>query len=441
MTKGKIPPSASSFFINLIGGLSYILAANITFELNPQADVFTVSIVSVTAALVPIICGELLFLNVHKRPGVGLLETPLEKNPERLQTKLLGYYGSLALMMSFYIFIPLYSNDEFFIPALSYFMPLLMLYIVGGAVYFSEMDCRLENPYDSYWHFGNFLSGRWADTDRAMVVSHVKSIALRACYIPMMLSYFSIYISTLMKGHNEFLAANLAVSSDFTWYGVLKLIMLAYFFLGAMDILFGLIGYFMTFRVLDSHIRSTDPTLIGWLVCLICYYPFWELFMISVFFQDFYSNPEWHEWFKSTPVLMLIWGTLAIVFMCTESLTTLTFGIRFSNLTYRGVITAGLFRFTKHPQYVSKMFNRFFWYVPILSLNGAFGSLQTMIMFAGICFIYYLRARTEENHLSRYPEYVEYANWINENGIFRFLGKYFPFLVYSEEKAKAGKLF
>ena len=68
-------------------------------------------------------------------------------------------------------------------------------------------------------------------------------------------------------------------------------------------------------------------------------------------------------------------------------------------------------------------------------------SLYAMTMFKGICFIYYLRAKTEENHLSIYPEYVEYANWINEHGIFRWVGKILPFTKFSEEKAKAGKLF
>lgn len=71
------------------------------------------------------------------------------------------------------------------------------------------------------------------------------------------------------------------------------------------------------------------------------------------------------------------------------------------------------------------MLNRLFVYVP-LSLGGPLGSLQLMVMFFGICFIYYLRARTEENHLSQYPEYVAYANWINERGIFRGIAKGFP---------------
>lgn len=56
-------------------------------------------------------------------------------------------------------------------------------------------------------------------------------------------------------------------------------------------------------------------------------------------------------------------------------------------------------------------------------------------LLAGCSFIYFLRARTEENHLSNYPEYEEYANWINEHGLFSWVGRKFPFLRYDPERA------
>ncbi len=34
--------------------------------------------------------------------------------------------------------------------------------------------------------------------------------------------------------------------------------------------------------------------------------------------------------------------------------------------------------------------------------------------------IYYLRAKTEERHLSLDPVYVQYARWIDAHGIFRW---------------------
>ncbi len=87
------------------------------------------------------------------------------------------------------------------------------------------------------------------------------------------------------------------------------------------------------------------------------------------------------------------------------------------------------------------MATRFLFFVPFLSPTGPIGVVRNIVMFAGVCLIYFLRARTEENHLSRYPEYVRYADLINERGLFRFLRKPLPFLRYSEERAKAGRLF
>lgn len=439
----KIPKSSSSFFINLFGGICYVIAVQIALFLDPEIDSFKLVIVSLITALLPILFCEIFFLKVHKRESVGLI-LKQKINRDRVSIKFLGYYGSIALVMSLYFIIPMYSDDIFYEALLVFFIPLLAVYMIIGWIYIGEFDARLENPEDDLWHFGNFLAGRWSVVDRDVVLKHLRSVVLRAYYLPVMLTYFVFNIESLMKGRDAFIKSYFVDFSDVSAYSfvVLKFTVMVYFYLAAMDVLFGLIGYLMSFRVLDSKIKSTENTFFGWFICLCCYYPFWELLFLKHFFIDFYSNPSWTVWFKDMPSWFIaFWGVLVVGSMALEAATTLTFGIRFSNLTYRGLISEGPFRFTKHPQYVFKMFNRFFYMVPILSLYGVVGGVYSMILFMGICFVYYFRAKTEENHLSAYPEYVEYANWINENGIFRCVGKYLPFLVYSEEKAKAGKLF
>lgn len=439
----EIPKSSSSFFINLFGGICYVLSVQIAMFLNPDVDAFTLLITSVVAAIVPIIFCEIFILNVHKRERVGLI--PKQKvNRERVALKLLGYYGSLGFVMLLYFIIPMYSDDEFYDASFLFLIPLLIVFMIGGWVYVGEFDSRLENPEDDLWHVGNFLIGRWSVADRKIVWKHLRSIILRAYYIPVMLTYFSIMIESLMKGQDAFITSYFADFTGATAYSFMlfKFMVMVYFYLAAMDVLFGLIGYLMALRVMDSNIKSTESTFFGWFVCLCCYYPFWELLFLKQFFIDFYTNPTWVTWFQDMPpFLVTLWGVMVVGCMALEGGTTLTFGIRFSNLTYRGLISEGPFRFTKHPQYIFKMFNRFLYFIPILSLNGVLGSIHSMLLFFGICFVYYFRARTEENHLSVYPEYVQYANWVNENGIFRFFGKYAPFLIFSEEKAKAGKIF
>lgn len=398
-------------------------------------------IIGVISAVLPIVFCELTFLKVHRRIRVGL-HPPEKPDKERVEIKLLGFYGSLALIMAFYALIPPYSNDSFYEVGFIFLLPLLLAFVVGGWIYIYEMDPRLKDPYDAYWHFGNILALRWDKIDYSMISKHLRSLLLRAFFLPNMLVYLVLNIELITDGWDDFSQQNLGNIEDISGLGLLKLMVVVYFFLAAMDTIFAVIGYIMAFKILDSDIQSTEPTFLGWFICIICYYPFWEVVMISLFFHDFYSNPEWNEWLEGMPlIIIIIWGGLVLSGVLLEALTTLTFGIRFSNLTYRGLISDGTFRLSKHPQYVFKMLNRFCFYMPFLSLFGVLGVIKTMLMFAGLCFVYYLRARTEENHLVRYPEYVEYANWMNENGIFRHVAKYIPFLIFSEQKARAGRLF
>ena len=39
----------------------------------------------------------------------------------------------------------------------------------------------------------------------------------------------------------------------------------------------GTLGYIMSFRLTDTHIRSSEPTLLGWVVAVGCYEPFWSM--------------------------------------------------------------------------------------------------------------------------------------------------------------------
>ena len=64
---------------------------------------------------------------------------------------------------------------------------------------------------------------------------------------------------------------------------------------------------------------------------------------------------------------------------------------------------------------------------PSLAIRG------TLLLFC-VNLIYYARAKTEENHLSHYPEYVEYALEMNEKSIFAPLTKILPFLKYKAPK-------
>jgi isoprenylcysteine carboxyl methyltransferase (ICMT) family protein YpbQ len=258
-----------------------------------------------------------------------------------------------------------------------------------------------------------------------------------------MLGYYTSYVALLSGGDgiSQYIQKQPYMHGDFQGQKLLAVLLAIYAFFSAIDVLFASIGYIFTFKILDADVRSTEPTLFGWVVCILCYEPFINIITIPLLFGPLFNNTPWYGWFAGHYLIFTVWGATAIVAMCCESLATLSFGIRFSNLTYRGLIANGLFRFTKHPQYVSKGVRFFFFYMPFLSMSGFTGMLISCGSFLGLCIMYYLRARTEENHLSAYPEYVEYAKIMNEKSIFCFMARIFPFLRYDVAKAKAGKLF
>lgn len=108
---------------------------------------------------------------------------------------------------------------------------------------------------------------------------------------------------------------------------------------------------------------------------------------------------------------------------------TLVFGLRFSNLTHRGILTNGPFRFAKHPAYVFK--NLSWWLISMPFLAGdPLDAIKFSLLLVLVNMIYNFRAKMEERHLSRDPAYVEYALAMNRRSIFRGLAKILPFLVY-----------
>jgi protein-S-isoprenylcysteine O-methyltransferase Ste14 len=95
------------------------------------------------------------------------------------------------------------------------------------------------------------------------------------------------------------------------------------------------------------------------------------------------------------------------------------FGLRFSNLTYRGVLTNGPYRFTKHPAYLAK--NTFWWLesLPFLVVSHSFTDMVRNAFFlACVSAIYFWRAKTEEAHLlAEDPKYRAYADWMAQHGL------------------------
>ena len=102
----------------------------------------------------------------------------------------------------------------------------------------------------------------------------------------------------------------------------------------------------------------------------------------------------------------------------------MAFGCRFSNLTHRGILTNGPYRVTKHPAYIAKNLSWWLIWLPFMLEKDWYEVLRDVVMLAMVNGIYILRARTEEAHLSRDPDYVAYAAGMRRHGWFRWLGRF-----------------
>jgi protein-S-isoprenylcysteine O-methyltransferase Ste14 len=183
------------------------------------------------------------------------------------------------------------------------------------------------------------------------------------------------------------------------------------------DVSFATVGYALTMKPLDAHIRSANPYAAGWTAALICYPPFGLMGNNGPLnYQQ--GAGDWVYWTDGAPaVVMAAIGAVLVALTAVYAWATVAFGIRFSNLTHRGILTHGPYAWTKHPAYLSK--NLFWWLtsLPFLAASGnPVDMVRNTVLLAVVSGIYYWRARTEERHLGADPAYREYAEWMERNG-------------------------
>ncbi|MCA9805234.1 MAG: DUF1295 domain-containing protein [Cyanobacteria bacterium HKST-UBA02] len=178
-----------------------------------------------------------------------------------------------------------------------------------------------------------------------------------------------------------------------------------------LDVTVAMLGYLTSCRFLDTHFVSVEPTVTGWLVALICYPPF------NVFFESLALTrvamvcPE--SMFKRDLVAAIAFSTGVMVLLFIYSWSTLAFGLRFSNLTNRGIICSGPYRIVRHPAYASKNLAWWLALIAVVYLDRSVDPVVVLVLLL-ISLTYWGRAITEERHLSletHYREYCQKVKW------------------------------
>lgn len=412
----SLPRSCTNMAINLTG-LAGFVAAIFAFVLFPDANPELRTAACIAALIAPIAALELIFLKTHRRASTGLnLSVPQSLNLVRVGIKLTGLYGTLIVIAILYWLLPVYL-DAFYQPFFRIFFAALPIMVIGAVPYFFIIDRYLSEPEDNYYQAGLALLGRWNEIEKPVLRQYVLGWLVKGFYLPLMFMFVTNVITLLINYDMESFSGSFIGFYDFAWNGLI-----------AVDVAFACTGYIMTFRLLDSHIRTTEPTLGGWVVAIIVYQPIWLGFYDNYF--AYKSSYSWDGWLANDPVLLVVWGCAILSLTIIYALSSVVFGLRFSNLTHRGILTNGPFRWSKHPAYLSKNLSWWLISIPFISTIGLEDAVRLSLLLLGINFIYYLRARTEERHLSRDPVYVTYAKAMNERALLSPLGRLIPYFQY-----------
>jgi protein-S-isoprenylcysteine O-methyltransferase Ste14 len=425
----SLPTSATDFRVAL-AALACFLAAGVALRGRAMDDGLRM-IVLMAATAIPLALGDLLLVKVHRRASTGLdWDRPFRLDVPRVLTKLLGLAATLGVIALAYWTFPEYRGSSSTWPALygQFFSPWYELLsrvalpaVVFAVVYVAFVDGKMRQPRDAYWQLGRLVLGNSRDARADDLAKHARGWLVKAFFLPLMITYFHNSLGRILDWN----------FSGATWESV-RLYDFLYDGAFLVDLGFCTVGYVMSFRASDSHVRSAEPTMFGWVVALICYQPF---FSVAESHYLLYGGPGFGRFLQDYPTLRSLWGGTILFLVIVYILATVAFGLRFSNLTHRGIITSGPYRFTKHPAYISKNLSWWLSSVPFAVAGGGAEQLRHALMLLVLNGIYFLRARTEERHLSQDPRYVEYALWMNENGALSWLGRVFPFFRYRAPKA------
>ena len=409
------PQSATHGMVSATGLLAFMLATGILRVARPFGDNLVNSvlfIMGVTAGAIFLV--DLAWQKVHQRPSTGIDFSHDDPSWSRSLLKFIGLLGSMGFVALLYWLFPEY-HGKFYNPYYEMLRIILPLWIVLALPYFFFIDRKMHEPHDGYWHMGKLITFQWDAVDGRVAGQHILGWIIKGYFLSMMFSLTCLDLGRFLEFDFEKLTA-------FKYW-----VVFLYDYLYLIDLALVSVGYLMVLRITDTHFRSAEPTMLGWVVALACYEPFAGL--INTQFLAYKTSYGWGTWLENMPFMLVIWGSAILAFSAIYVWATVIFGARFSNLTHRGILTSGPYRWTKHPAYLAKNLSCWMISVPFIVPSPPDEILRHCLLLLCVNFIYVMRAKTEEWHLSRDQDYVQYALWMEQHGMFRFM-KHLPLLRY-----------
>jgi protein-S-isoprenylcysteine O-methyltransferase Ste14 len=364
------------------------------------------ALTAVPVCAIPMLLWSVFVDKVHLRPSTGIdwrrEPRPLRETLNISIVKIAGLWGTWAAIAFFYCIARWYWGGQYLFAmyVLGFGSLLLML---ASVPYIIWLDRRLKEPRDGAWHLGQWIAGRSVTEDREQVYDHLRCWAIKGFFLALMISFLPLnWINVIQPGAAAIAGRPVALA---IWLANVTFMV---------DVTFATAGYMLTLKPLDAHIRSANPFAAAWMAALLCYPPFHDAVPLN--YHE--GGADWTYWLQGSPLVMALYGFALVALHIVYAWATVAFGIRFSNLTHRGIITNGPYAWTKHPAYISK--NLFWWLtaLPFLSVSGSSTEMIRNTALLGIVSgIYLWRAKSEERHLIADPVYRDYAAWIGRNGL------------------------
>jgi protein-S-isoprenylcysteine O-methyltransferase Ste14 len=364
------------------------------------------ALVNVAACGLPMLLWSLLIDEVHLRPSTGIDWNAPKRISETLDfslTKLCGLWATWGIIGLLYYLCRWYWQGTFLF-SMEMFQVAAPALFVLSIPYVIWLDRFLIEPRDGAWHLGSWLMSQpgWDDQE---IAHHARAWAVKGFFLAFM-------IGIVPGGFGEVVRTPLAdiVRNPVTIAQWLISLMFV------IDVGFATVGYLLTMKPLDAHIRTANPHMQGWVAALICYPPF-VMMGDNGPLNYHHATRDWVFWMEGQPLLLALTGGILVLLTAIYAWATVAFGLRFSNLTHRGILTHGPYAWTKHPAYLSK--NLFWWLstLPFLvTTDSVSDAVRNTATIAAVSAVYFWRARTEEKHLRTDPAYQAYADWMDAYG-------------------------
>lgn len=306
------------------------------------------------------------------------------------------YYNWFLFYNIRIIDITINTKDIFFYLMIFYFIILIPFYF---------LEKEISKARIIFWAIKNKIK------DKKYNINNEEKNAILAWlvklfFVPLMIIWISSNISEVINNlyysdlnFNNIINNFYSIFNSFLFITIFKIIIF-------IDLFFFTLWYLVESKYLWNKIKSVEPTMLWWVVAIVCYPPFnWAIDNFIWWYSSDFPRFE-------NIYLHIFLNIVLLISFAIYSRASISLWLKASNLTNRWIIEKWPYKYVRHPAYISKNIAWFIWAIPLIILNiKNLDFFNLIIIFLSLwawMSIYYMRAITEERHLEMDKDYVEY---------------------------------